>query len=325
VVFFGSGGLGVPMLEALGTRPDLLEVVGVVSGPDRPAGRGLATSPTPVARRAAELGLRLLRPATLRDPAVARAIAELRPDLGVLADYGRIVPRTVLAIPRLGILNVHPSILPRHRGATPIAATIAAGDDEAGVTVIVMDEGVDTGPVVALDRWPIGPSVDAPGLEAEAAARGAALLLDVLPGWLAGRRRAIPQAAAGITVTRPFRREDGRLDPALPAHELERRVRAMRPWPGSFIETSIGRLTVLEAATGPGQSDDRPATIVVDGDGLALATSSGRLRLVRVQPAGGRPMTGAELRRGRGRTLAGEVLDEVVARPAGGVVGESSA
>jgi methionyl-tRNA formyltransferase len=318
-VFFGSGAFGVPILEATASAPDIA-LVAVVSGPDRPAGRGLRTDPTPVAARAAALGLPVLRPASLRDPATLAAIADLAPDLGILADYGRIVPPAILALPRLGILNVHPSILPRHRGATPIPATIAAGDAEAGVSIIAMDAGIDSGPIVAQDRWPLGPTVDAPGLEAEAARRGADLLRTILPGWLTGERRAVAQPVDGVTVSRVFRREDGRLDPDRSAAELERRVRALRPWPGSFVETSIGRLAVLEADVGPSVPDVGPGILVADGDGLALTTGDGRLRLTRVVPAGGRPMSGTEFRRGRGRPLIGRPVE----RGAADIVGESA-
>ncbi|MGZ8528665.1 MAG: methionyl-tRNA formyltransferase, partial [Candidatus Limnocylindrales bacterium] len=155
-VFFGSGEFAVPILEALVAAPEV-ELVGVVSAPDRPAGRGGNPSPTPVAARARRLGLTLLQPARIRDEASVAEIAALRPGLGVLADYGRIVPAAILGLPAHGILNVHPSLLPRHRGASPIPATILAGDPTTGVTLIRMDEGLDTGPTIARDEVPIGP------------------------------------------------------------------------------------------------------------------------------------------------------------------------
>ena len=143
------------------------------------------------------MGLPLLQPVRVRSPEAIAAIAELRPDLGVLADYGQIIPPTVLAIPPHGILNVHPSALPRHRGASPIAATIAAGDPAAAVTLIQMDEGLDSGPVVASESWPLDGTETAPELEAEAARRGAALLVGTIDDWIAGRRPALPQADIG--------------------------------------------------------------------------------------------------------------------------------
>jgi methionyl-tRNA formyltransferase len=258
-----------------------------------------------VARRAGELGIALLQPARIRDPETVAEIAALRPDLGLLADYGRIVPQAVLDIPPHGILNVHPSLLPRHRGASPIPAAILAGDLETGVTLIRMDAGLDTGPVVAVEAWPLDGTERAPEIEARAAVAGAALIRRVLAGWLAGTLPAWPQDEAGATLTRPLRREDGRLDAARPAGELERAIRAYRPWPGSFLETRVGRLAVLAAAVEPPERGDVPGGLAADGRGLVLMTADGRLRLLEVQPAGGRPMSSVEFLRGRGRALAG--------------------
>lgn len=305
-VFFGSGAFAVPILDALVGAPEV-HVVGVVSAPDRPVGRRAELTAVPVTRRALELGLPLLQPERLRAPDAVAAVGALQPELGVLADYGQIVPRSVLTIPPHGILNVHPSALPRHRGASPIPATIAAGDRTAAVTLIAMDEGLDSGPIVAQERWSLDGTEASETLEAEAARRGAALVRRTLAGWLAGTLRAVPQAASGVTLTRPLRRDDGRLDPARSAVELERHVRAYAPWPGSFLETEGARLIVHEADAVAGEPADRPGWIVADGDGLALTTADGRLRLRRVQLPGRRPMDAALLRRGApqlvGRTV----------------------
>lgn len=296
-LFLGSGVFAVPILEALVTAPNI-ELAGVVSAPDRRSGRRAELTPVPVARRAREMGLPLLQPVRVRSPEAIAAISGLRPDLAVLADYGQIIPPTVLAIPPHGILNVHPSALPRHRGASPIAATIAAGDPAATVTLIQMDEGLDSGPVVASESWPLHGTETAPELEAEAARRGAALLVRTIDDWIAGRRPAVPQAASGVSLTRPLRREDGRLDPTRGAAELERQVRAYQPWPGSFVETGEGRLIVHVAAVAASGPSDEPGRIEADGDGLALTTADGRLRLVDVQLAGRRRTDAASLRRG---------------------------
>lgn len=296
-VFFGSGAFAVPILEALLDAPEV-RLVGVVAAPDRPAGRRGAVTAVPVVDRARQLGLPLLQPARLRDPRAVAEVAALRPDVGVLADYGQIVPSSLLAIPPHGILNVHPSALPRHRGASPIPATILAGDSTTAVSLIAMDAGVDTGPIVAQASWTLAGNETAETLEAEAARRGAALVRMNLGPWLAGRLPAVPQPDHGVTLTRPLRREDGRLDPARPASELERAVRAHVPWPGSFVDTGVGRLIVHEAATAPDEPGDRPGLLVADGDGLALTTTAGRLLLRRAQLAGRRPMDAASLRRG---------------------------
>lgn len=301
-VFFGSGAFALPILDALAADPRL-RLVGVVTSPDRPAGRGKTLRPTPVALRARAMWVPLLQPTRVRTPESMAAIAALRPELGVLADFGQIVPRELLALPRLGILNVHPSLLPRHRGATPIPATIAEGDERAGVSIIRMDEGIDTGPIVDVVEWPLIGTERAPELEARAARTGAELLGQVLGGWLAGGAAATPQGEEGATVTRTLRRTDGRLDPTRTAAELERRVRAHVPWPGSFLETEAGRLAVHAASVAPSTADDIVGTLVAHGAGLALATADARLVLDEVQLAGRKAMLAAEFLRGQAALL----------------------
>lgn len=296
-VLLGSGAFAVPTLDVLAVAPEI-ELVGVVSAPDRPAGRHAEVTPVPVARRARELGLPVIQPDRLRSPEAVAQVAALAPEFGVLADYGQIVPRSVLELLAHGILNVHPSALPRHRGASPIPATILAGDPVAAVTLIRMDEGLDTGPIVAREAWPLDGSETAATLEVEAARRGAALVRRSLTPWLLGHLEVTPQGASGATLTRPLRREDGRLDPDHPASRLQRQVRAYVPWPGSFVDTTIGRLIVHDAEAVAPEPDDRPGTLVADGDGLALATIDGRLRFHRVQLAGRRATDAASLRRG---------------------------
>jgi methionyl-tRNA formyltransferase len=297
-VFFGSGSFAVPILTALSESP-AVEVVAVVSAPDRPAGRHGRLTPVPVARLAGEIGLPLLQPPRLRAPDVAATIAALGPRLGVLADYGQIVPPGVLDLFPASILNVHPSRLPRHRGATPIPGTILAGDPIAGVTIIRMDAGLDTGPIVTSVEWPLAGTETSAELEEAAARFGAELLTTALDGWLDGSLAARPQDQAAATLTRPLRREDGRLDPRHGAAALERQVRAFQPWPGSFIEVDGRRLVVWAAEVAPEGVGDAPGRLEARDDGLDLTTTGGRLRLLEVQPAGGRRMSGADLLRGR--------------------------
>lgn len=309
-IFLGSGTFAVPILEALFAAPGV-QVVGVLSAPDRPSGRGADLTPVPLVVRARELDLPILQPVRLRADEAVAAVAALQPDFGVLADYGQIVPRSVLEIPAHGILNVHPSALPRHRGATPIPATIVSGDDAAAVTLIRMDAGLDTGPIVAAERWSLRGDETSETLEAEAGRRGAALLGRSLGPWLVGELAEIAQDEAKATLTRPFRREDGRLDPMEPAATLERQVRAHRPWPGSFVDTALGRLIIHQAEVADHAPGDIPGTLVADGDSLALATVAGRLRLDRAQLAGRRSTDAAALRRGApglvGQTVTGIV------------------
>ena len=298
-VFIGSGGFAVPTLRALARDP-AVELVGIVTAPPRPAGRKLAPVATPIAKMAEEMEVaHVLTPTRLREQAAVSHILALEPGLLVLADYGQIVPSAVLDLPPSGILNVHPSLLPRHRGASPIPATILAGDRETGVTLMRMDAGLDTGPIVAASRWPLSGDETAPELEARAAAAGAQLVATTLGPWLRGEIAAHAQPAEGVTLTRPLRREDGRLDPTRSAVELERQVRAFQPWPGTFVDTDAGRLKVLRAAVATrGSGASEPATFG-PGPGLRLHAADGDLVLLEVQPAGGRPMTGEELVLGR--------------------------
>ena len=302
-VFIGSGGFGIPVLHALAVDPSV-ELVGVVTASPRPAGRRLELARTPIADASAALGIDpVLTPTRLRDPAAIAEVVALDPTLIVLADYGRIVPPALLGLPH-GALNLHPSLLPRHRGATPVPATILAGDAATGVSLIRMDEGIDTGPLVAQARTDIGPDETTPELEARLADLAASLLTASLGPWLRGERPAEPQPDVGATLTKPLQRGDGRLDPSRSAAELERQVRAYQPWPGSFVETPRGRLTVWRAAAGPGEHE--PAGRFGP---RGLATGDGTLLLHEVQPASGRRMPWVEYLRGRSAILGSDVLE----------------
>jgi methionyl-tRNA formyltransferase len=298
-VFIGSGQFGVESmvrLDALDKR--VIDLVGVVTSPPRPAGRKQQLASTPIADAAAEFNLGpVLTPERLRSPEGIEVVQALRPELIVLVDYGQIVPDALLEIPH-GALNVHPSLLPRHRGASPIPATILAGDRQTGVTLMRMDQGLDTGPIVAQASVDLSGHETSPTLEETLEGLGADLLERSVGAWINGEIAATPQPDEGATLTRPLRRSDGRLDPNRSAVELERQIRAYAPWPGSFIETTIGRLIVHAAelrATKPG---DRPGLLVADDQAIALATGDGRLLLTRVQLAGARAMDGAAFRRG---------------------------
>jgi methionyl-tRNA formyltransferase len=306
VLFFGSGSFALPALERLAASgrveedaralPAAIELVAVVTAPARPAGRRGELRPTAVGRLASELGIPVMVPASLRDPGVVEEVGRLDADLIVLADYGRLVPAAILDLPRHGAVNLHPSLLPRHRGAAPVAAAILAGDAATGVTLMRMDAGLDTGPIVAQRSIALEGDEVAPTLEARLATLAADLLVESLPGWVAGRLVARPQPESGATLTRPLRRSDGWLDPARPAVELERQVRAYQPWPGSWTEVDGGRVIVWAATVidGGGETGD----VVPSVDALAIRTSAGSLRLDEVQPAGGKRMSGAAFRRG---------------------------
>jgi methionyl-tRNA formyltransferase len=310
-VFFGSGRFAVPILDALVDIPGV-RIEAVVSAPDRPAGRQAVVTPTPVTARARELGVAVLQPVRVRRPEAVEEIAALAPDLVILADYGQLIPRSLLDLPPRGFLNLHPSALPRHRGAAPIPATILAGDEESAVTLIVVTEEMDAGPIVAAAPLEVKPDDTAVTLEERASNVAASLLRSALPEWLAGRLTPREQPADGGTATRPLRREDGLLDPALGAPRLERQVRAYQPWPGSYLELAEGRMVVWSAAVGAAVRGDFPGQVRADGDGLALATADGRLRLMEVQLAGKKRMTAAELRRGYPGLAGGQARAAVV-------------
>jgi methionyl-tRNA formyltransferase len=309
-VFFGSGSFAVPILDALAEMPGV-RVEAVVSAPARPVGRKAIVTPTPVAARARELGLPVLQPVRVRLPESVEALRALASDLIVLADYGQLIPRVLLDLPARGFLNLHPSALPRHRGAAPIPATILAGDTESAVTLIVVTEEMDAGPIVASEPLDVRPDDTAVTLEARAAEVAAGLLRRALPEWLAGRLEARPQPTEGVTMTRPLRREDGRLDPGRSAVELERQVRAYQPWPGSFIQsdkTGEARLIVKKAHVAraePGDSDHVgwfvPASVpfvAASEPGQPFVTRDGRLVLEVMQGEGGREMEAEDYVRG---------------------------
>jgi methionyl-tRNA formyltransferase len=310
-IFFGSGPFALPALARLADEvargAALVDLAAVITAPPRPAGRRAELQPTPVALAAEARDIPILTPVSLRRDEALSELRAIGADLVVLADYGRLVPATLLELPRHGALNLHPSLLPRHRGAAPVPAAILAGDLMTGVTLMRMDEGLDSGPILARREVPLDGAEIAPDLEARLAAVAADLLVEMLPGWLAGTLEARSQPTEGATLTRPLRRGDGLLDPERSAVELERQVRAYQPWPGSFLEAEGERLIIWRAVPveGPDEAEvpdpavGRVGALVPLGGTLALRTSKGLLRLDEVQPAGGRRMSGAEYRRGR--------------------------
>jgi methionyl-tRNA formyltransferase len=297
-LFFGSGAVALPALRRLLETPSV-SLDSVVTAPARPAGRKGRLTSTLVAEAATAAGLRVRTPATLRDEATLADLRAAKPDLIVLADYGRIIPAAVLALPHHRALNIHPSMLPRHRGASPVPAAILEGDDTTGVTLMRMDAGLDTGPIVAQREVPLDGTELAPDLEAHLAELGAELLVEYLPAWLEGSLPARPQPERGATLTHLLKRANGQLDPRRTAIELERQVRAYQPWPGSFLEFEADRLKVWTATVLERPSSIAPGDFALAEGTIALGTVDGALRLDEVQPAGKRRMTGAEYRRGK--------------------------
>jgi methionyl-tRNA formyltransferase len=290
VVFMGSPAFAVPSLEALVAAG--YSVVAAVTQPDRPAGRGGHLAAPEVKLAAQRLGIRVLQPSTLRDEATNAVLASLRPDVIVVAAYGKILPAATLAIPARGCVNVHASLLPRWRGASPIAAAILAGDPETGVTIMEMSREMDAGAIIAQARAPIREDDTTGTLEARLAALGAATLVDVLPGWLAGTRTATPQDESLVTYCQLLRKEDGHLRAAMTATEAERAVRAYNPWPGAFVRYRGERLGIWRAhvAVGPGAP---PGALLAHERLPAIAFTGGLLVLDEVQRPGGKRVGGS--------------------------------
>jgi methionyl-tRNA formyltransferase len=287
LIFMGSPDFAVPALRALAERH---EVAAVYCQPPKPAGRGLAETKCAVHRAAEALGMMVRTPVRLkRDEPAQASFAALGADFAVVAAYGLILPKPMLSAPRRGCLNIHASLLPRWRGASPINAAILAGDAETGVTIMRMDEGLDTGPMLLAEATPIGPRETAASLHHRLAAIGARLILRAL----AEDPPAVPQPTQGATHAAKLAREDGRLDWTQDAAALDRRVRAFDPWPGTFCLLRGAVLKVLAAE--PAQGSGPPGTVL---RGLTIACGSGALALLRVQAAGGRAMAAEDFLRG---------------------------
>ena len=297
VVFMGSPQFAVPTLEALARH---FNVVGVVTQPDKPAGRGNVLTPPPVKRKAQELGLPVFQPARLSRPEAIEQLRDWQPDLIVVAAYGQILKPQVLQLPPYGCLNVHASLLPRWRGAAPVAYAIWHGDKETGVTIMLMDEGLDTGPILSQRKEPIHPDDTAATLGERLAHLGATLLVETIPLYLAGEIRPQPQDEGKATYAPRLKREDGLLDFTRPAEELARQVRAFDPWPGTFTWWKGKRLKVLKARAVDLDSPGPGVPLVVEGH-PAVGTGRGVLLLEWVRPEGRKAIEGPAFLRGAGR------------------------
>lgn len=294
VVFMGSPDFAVPVLGALMEAGH--EIACVYAQPPRPAGRGHQERPAPVHAFAAERGLAVRTPVSFRkSEADQDAFVALEADAAVTAAYGLILPKRVIEAPRLGCLNVHASLLPRWRGAAPIQRAILAGDAETGITLMRMDEGLDTGPILLTQRVPITPDTTAGTLHDALAEVGARLAVEGLAGLAEGRIVSKPQPAEGATYAAKLEREESRLDWRLPAADLERCVRAFQPSPGAWCEVAGSRVKVLAARVLPGAG--QPPGTVMDG-ALTVACGEGALRLERVQREGKAPTDTAAFLRG---------------------------
>ena len=306
VVFMGTPAFAIPVLEALNGTPDI-EVVGVVTPPDRPGARGRTLVMPPVKSHALAQGLPVLQPPTLRSEKAQQTLANLSPDVIVVAAYGRFLPPPVLSLPSNGCLNLHPSLLPRYRGPAPVVTAILDGEAATGVSLMVLDQGMDTGPVIAYRQVDLTGEENAETLTADLFRLGAELLLSNLAPWVAGKLAAQPQKEAETAVTRKVQREDGRADWALPAERLERQCRAYTPWPGVYTHWDGKLLKLLETAVlaadaATGEAKGRlPGLVVplsVDETPLGVVTGQGILGLKTMQLEGRKAVPAAGFLRG---------------------------
>lgn len=301
IVFMGTPDFATPVLHALaGQAPSHdWEIVAVATQPDRPAGRGHQIIASPVKLAAEALELPVLQPASLRrEPAAIESLRSLAPDLFVVAAYGLILPRAVLEIPLYGCINVHASLLPAWRGASPISAAILSGSDVTGVTVMLMDEGMDTGPALAQGAVEIRPDDTTQSLGERLSHLGAEMLIGTLDRWLAGEIAPIPQSdlPGEPSLCRLVRKEDGRIDWSAGAAHIERMTRAWTPWPGAWSAWQGQPLRILRAHVIPGEAE--AGRVVRAERDVAVGTGNGLLVLDEVQPAGKRAMAARDFLNG---------------------------
>jgi len=303
----GTPEFAIPSLETLANSG--YQIIAVYTQPDRPAGRGRGLVPSPVKQKALSLGLTVRQPVSLRQAEEVQMLRDLRPEVIVVAAYGNLLPQSIIEIPPLGCVNVHPSLLPLYRGPAPVAAAILAGDDVTGVSIMLLDAGMDTGPVLARERVDISPDDTTGSLTARLAQIGAGLLAKTLPLWVEGSISPEPQDNEKATYSSTITKESGRLDWSRPAIELWRRTRAFQPWPGCYTTWQGKLLKVVEAVPLPGGGEpgrvvalerSQPATVGVQtGDGI--------LGLRQVQLEGKRVTAAEEFIRGQ-RGFVGAVL-----------------
>ncbi len=298
ILFMGSDELACPALERLCAEA-LCAVVAVVAQPDRPKGRGRRLAPCPAKACAGQLGVPVLTPERIGSPEAMQAVAGFEPDLIVVAAYGQYIRPKMLALPALGAINIHPSLLPKYRGASPIQWALANGDTETGVTILHVSEEMDAGDIILQRAFPIEPDDTAPTLAARLAVAGADLLWEAVLALRAGTAPRIPQDSARATLTHKLHKEDGRIDWQWPATTIRNRIRGFQPWPGCFTTFHGEPLKLWEAEVVTGPATAKPGTLVrFTAHGPVIATGQEQLCLVTVQPAGKKAMSAAAWLRG---------------------------
>ena len=307
IVFAGTPDFSVPALQALLDSPH--DVVAVYTQPDRPSGRGRKTSASPVKQLAQQHDIAVYQPVSLKSAEAQQALAALQPDLMVVIAYGLILPAAVLALPRLGCVNVHASLLPRWRGAAPIQRAILAGARETGVCLMQMDAGLDTGPVLASARCAIAADDTGSRLHDRLAQLGAQLLSDKLAAIERGELAAVPQDDALACYASKLEKAEARIDWNMPADEIMRHIRAFNAWPVAETRYGDRQLRIWEARLVAGESDALPGTVLVAGKaGIEVACGKGRLQILRLQLPGGRAVSAGEFV--NAHAIAGIRLDD---------------
>jgi len=305
IVFMGTSEFAVPTVEYLAACEH--ELVAVYTQPDKHAGRGRALTQPRVKTVALDHALLIRQPEGLKDSDVVDSLNQLKPDAIVVAAFGRILPDRVLSMPDFGCINIHPSLLPRHRGPSPVQGAVLAGDECTGVTIMLMDAGIDSGPILAQREVPIDPADTAQSLSAELALLGAQLLEETLPLWFSRAITPQPQNDKDASYTTTLAKEQGVIDWHLPAIDIWRRVRAYQPWPGCHTRWQRSALKVLEAAYLPGGRDQPGRVIALEGNGVGVQTGDGILRLLTVQLEGRRQLSAKEFAQGQ-RDFVGALL-----------------
>ncbi len=312
IIFMGTPEFAVPPLEHLTLTQH--QVVAVYTQPDKPSGRGRVLVSSPIKRAALYFNLPVVQPTSLKGAEAAEQLAGFCPDVIVVAAFGQILPQSVLDIPKYGCINIHPSLLPRFRGASPVAAPILAGDEFTGVSVMLMDAGLDTGPVLSRAQIPISVQDTTGSLTARLFQLAAWLLQDVLVGWFRGELALQPQNEAEATYSSSITKEEGEIDWHLPAVDIWRRVRAFQPWPGCYTRWQGKQLKVIGAVSLPeekalkvGQVIAPPPAMEGLGAVFGVSTGNGILGVLQVQLEGKRAMTAAEFLRGQ-KQFIGAIL-----------------
>ncbi len=304
LVFMGTPEFAVPILSALAEQ---YQVVAVYTRVDKPAGRGKELAESPVKQRARELALPIEQPRTLRHEEAQARLRDYHPDLIVVAAYGLILPQGVLDIPPHGCINTHGSLLPRWRGAAPITHAILAGDVETGITLMQMEAGLDTGPIISMHRLPIARDDTTASLSEKLSRLSAGMLIETLPAWVEGKITPVPQPEAGVTYAGMIKKEDGLIDWTRPAVEIDRAVRAYNPWPTAYTYWNNSLLKLWRSDYSDVMVSEPPGTVARSGQDIVVSTGAGVLMPREIQLAGKRALPIAEFVRGH-RDLVGAVL-----------------